>query len=130
MDGRDPFFPVKHDPSPPSKKSSLFFFYQLAFGISWLGWIPQLLYNLGRFAFDAPLFSSALTVIYTWLYRQKGGGLLFMTIFHAMSNTIAFVLLELDGLFFSYLFVVGFTRLFAAGIVLFYRAGRFSWEDS
>ncbi len=41
-----------------------------------------------------------LTVIYTWLYVNTAGSLFFVSIFHAMSNTIAFVLLE-AGIFTS-----------------------------
>ncbi len=46
------------------------------------------------------LFSLSLTVIYTWLYVNTAGSLFFVSIFHAMSNTIAFVLLE-AGIFTS-----------------------------
>lgn len=64
------------------------------------------------------LFSLSLTVIYTWLYNRTRGSLLFVTIYHAMANTIAFALLELGVFVPTYLPVVGITTLFALGIVL------------
>jgi membrane protease YdiL (CAAX protease family) len=76
------------------------------------------------------LFSLALTVIYIWLYNNTQGSLLFVTLFHAMSNTIAFVLLELGVFVSSYLFVVGVTSIVAVLIVLLHGAGRFSRSGS
>ncbi len=70
-------------------------------------------------------FSLALSVIYTWLYNQTRRSLLFVSIFHAMSNTIAFVLVELDVFTSSYLWVVGLTAICAVLIVLRYGAHRF-----
>jgi len=36
---------------------ALVVFYVLAFVLSWLGWMPQLLYAQGSFPFDSPLFA-------------------------------------------------------------------------
>ena len=63
------------------------------------------------------VFSLALTVIYTWLYRGTGGSLFFVSVFHALSNTVAFALLEAGVFVSSYPFVVGVTALVALGIV-------------
>lgn len=76
------------------------------------------------------IFSLALTVIYTWLYNNTRGSLLFVSIFHAMANTIAFILLELNVFSSSYIFVVGVTAIFAVSIVLFYGPQRFSRSKS
>lgn len=64
------------------------------------------------------VFSLALTVLYTWIYNQTRGSLVFVTIFHAMSNTIAFLLLQIGVFQSSYLFVVGLTAVAALAIVL------------
>lgn len=71
------------------------------------------------------LFSLALSVIYIWLYNHTQRSLLFVSIFHAMSNTVAFALLELDVFTASYLWVVGVTSIFAILIVLRYGMHRF-----
>lgn len=76
-----------------------------------------------------PLFPIALTVIYTWLYNQTRGSLLFVTLFHAMSNTVAWITLELDVYASSYPFVVGVTTVVALLIVLFYGPRRFAKPD-
>ncbi len=62
------------------------------------------------------LFSFGLTVIYTWLYNNTQGSLFFVTVFHAMSNTVAAVLLDRGVFVSSYLAVVGVT--FAAGVII------------
>jgi membrane protease YdiL (CAAX protease family) len=71
------------------------------------------------------LFSLALTTMYTWLYNHTRHSLLPVSIFHAMSNTIAFTLLEMNIYVSSYLFVVGVTTMTAVGIILFYGTNRF-----
>ena len=72
------------------------------------------------------LFSLSLTVIYTWLYRNTGRSLFFVSVFHAMSNTVAFALVELGVFATSYLFVVGVTAVVAVAIVLVYGPHRFA----
>ncbi|GAB4407026.1 MAG: type II CAAX endopeptidase family protein [Anaerolineales bacterium] len=64
------------------------------------------------------VFSVALTVIYTWLYNGTGRSLLFVSVLHAMSNTVAFALAESGAFSSSYGFVVGVTAAVAAAIVL------------
>jgi uncharacterized protein len=42
--------------TPWVKKHPLAAFYLLAFGLTWLGWVPQALYSRGLFPFDSPFF--------------------------------------------------------------------------
>ncbi len=72
------------------------------------------------------LFSLSLTVIYTWLYRNTGRSLFFVSVFHAMSNTVAFALVELGVFATSYLFVVGVTAAVAVAIILVHGPRRFA----
>lgn len=92
-------------------------------GLLWSLWHLPLMLNPASPMSGLPwylevLFSLSLTVIYTWLYLQTDRSLLFVSLFHALSNTAAFVLLEL-GLFVpSYGVVVGIVTLMAVFIVL------------
>lgn len=72
------------------------------------------------------IFSLALSVIYIWLFNNSRGSLIPVTLFHALSNTAAFVFLELGIFEASYLWVVGFTSLAALGILFYYGPRRFS----
>ncbi len=99
-------------------------------GILWSLWHLPLMLNPSSPMAGLPwagelIFSLALTIIYTWLYLHTGGSLLFVSIFHAMSNTIAFVLLEMGVYQSSYWPVVALTTVFAMGIVLRYGPRRF-----
>jgi uncharacterized protein len=67
----------------------------------------------------------SLTVIYTWLYEHTHHSLFFVSVFHAMSNTQAFALLQLGISEFTYLPVVGITAAFAIAIILAYGPQRF-----
>ncbi len=65
------------------------------------------------------VFSLSLTMIYTWSYRNTQRSLFFVSVFHAMSNTAAFALLQMDVFAVSYLLIVGMDshprrRVFAA----------------
>jgi membrane protease YdiL (CAAX protease family) len=71
------------------------------------------------------LFSLSLTVIYTWLYLNTNRSLFFVSVFHAMSNTVAFVLLDLNIFVSSYVLVVSITSIVAIGIILIYGSQRF-----
>jgi membrane protease YdiL (CAAX protease family) len=62
------------------------------------------------------LFSLALTALYTWLYNHTRPSLFFVTVFHAMSNTVAAVLLDRGVFVSSYAAVVVVTAL-AAGML-------------
>ena len=100
-------------------------------GLLWNLWHLPLLLNPDSPMADLPwygeiVFSLALTVIYIWLYLHTKRSLFFVTVFHAMSNTIAFVLLELGVFVSSYLYVVGITAVFAIGIIARYGVKRFS----
>lgn len=102
----------------------------LLMGLLWIFWhLPLLLNPTSPMAalpwYGEVVFSLSLTVIYTWLYRNTGRSLFFVTIFHAMSNTVAWALLELGVFVSSYPAVVGFTTLVALGIVLVYGVQRF-----
>ncbi|MEZ0394896.1 MAG: CPBP family intramembrane glutamic endopeptidase [Anaerolineales bacterium] len=70
------------------------------------------------------LFSLALTVLYTWLYNHTQGSLFFVTVFHAMSNTVAAVLLDRGVFVSSYPAVVALTAIVAAGVLLYFRRTR------
>jgi membrane protease YdiL (CAAX protease family) len=58
------------------------------------------------------------TVIFTWLYEHTSGSLFFVSVFHAMSNTMAYVLLQLGIYEATYLPFVGVTTAFAIAILL------------
>lgn len=99
-------------------------------GLLWSLWHLPLLLNPASPMSQLPwvgevVFSIALTVIYTWLYNGTGGSLLFVSVFHAMSNTVALVLAETGVFAASYGFVVAVTAAVAAAIVLRYGARRF-----
>jgi membrane protease YdiL (CAAX protease family) len=64
-------------------------------------------------------------VIYTWLYEHTRGSLFFVSVFHAMSNTVAYVLLQLGISESTYLPEVGVTTAFAIAILLAYGPQRF-----
>lgn len=99
-------------------------------GILWSLWHLPLLLNPSSPMADLPwygeiIFSLSLTVIYTWLYLNTGRSLFFVSVFHAMSNTVAFVLLEADVFVSSYSFVVSLTTIVAIVIILAYGPQRF-----
>ena len=97
----------------------------LIMGALWSVWHAPLLLNPASPMASLPwfgevIFSLSLTVIYIWLYRNTGASLFFVTVFHAMSNTAAFVLLGLGVFVSSYPYVVGLTAFWAALILLRY----------
>ncbi len=97
----------------------------LLMGLLWSLWHVPLLVNpsspMSRLPWYGEIpFSLALTVLYTWLYRHTGGSLLLVTIFHALSNTVAFVLLEWGLYESSYPFMVLVTSLIAVGVLFRY----------
>lgn len=81
--------------------------------MSALPWPGQLLFNL------------SLTVIQTWLYQNTARSLFFVSVFHAMSNTVAYVLLGLGVFVSSYGMVVGLTTIVAAVVLGVYGPRRF-----
>ncbi len=100
-------------------------------GILWYVWHLPLMLNpaspmSGLPWFGDLLFTLALTVIYTWLYQNTARSLFFVTVFHAMSNTVAFALVELGVFVSTYLYVVGVTALVAVVIVVRYGPRRFA----
>lgn len=72
------------------------------------------------------LFDLSLTVIYTWLYQNTARSLFFVSVFHAMSNTVAYVLLGLGAFVSSYGIVVGLTVIVAVVILGVYGPRRFA----
>jgi len=103
----------------------------LLMGVLWMLWHVPLLLNPASPMSGLPwyaelLFSLALSVIYIWLYNHTRRSLLLVTLFHAMSNTVAWALMELGVYTSSYPFVVGVTAAWAAAIVLRYGARRFA----
>lgn len=100
-------------------------------GLLWHLWHLPLMLNTASPMSGLPwagelLFSLSLTAVYTWLYVNTSGSLFFVSVFHAMSNTVAFVLLEAGVFASSYGFVVGITSLVALAILLLYGPQRFS----
>jgi membrane protease YdiL (CAAX protease family) len=99
-------------------------------GIMWHLWHLPLMLNPTSPMSTLPwygeiIFSLSLSVIYTWLYLHTNRSLFFVSVFHAMSNTMAFVLLELGVFVSSYAFVVGIIAIFALVIILIYGPMRF-----
>lgn len=100
-------------------------------GLLWHLWHLPLMLNTASPMSGLPwagelLFSLSLTAVYTWLYVNTSGSLFFVSVFHAMSNTVAFVLLEAGVFASSYGFVVGITSLVALAIILLYGPQQFS----
>jgi membrane protease YdiL (CAAX protease family) len=100
-------------------------------GVLWSLWHLPLMLNPSSPMSGLPwygelLFSLSLTVIYTWLYLNTRGSLFFVSVFHAMSNTVAFILLEMGVFVSSYIFVVGVTTVTALILLLVYGPQRFA----
>lgn len=94
----------------------------LIMGLAWSLWHLPLMLDpnspMSRLPWMGEIvFSLALTVIYTWLYNQSEGSLVPVALFHALSNTAGFLLLELGIFLVTYRWVVSLTSL-AAGILL------------
>ncbi len=95
-------------------------------GVLWSVWHLPLILNpqaaMSRLPLWAePLFSIALSVIYTWLYLQTRGSLLYVTLFHAASNAVSFALLEVHPDFVHhYGVMVGVTALAAVALSIVY----------
>lgn len=103
----------------------------LIMGVLWMLWHAPLMLNPASPMSALPwygelLFSLALSVIYIWVYNGTWRSLLLVTLFHAMSNTVAWALLELGVYTSSYPFVVGVTAVVAVAIVLRYGTKRFA----
>jgi len=104
-------------------------------GLIWSLWHLPLMLNpnnpMSGFPWYAEIvFSLALTVIYTWMFNSTRGSLLFVTLFHAMSNTVAYALygIEISTAAFlrHYLMTVGITAIIAVLIIVFTGARRLS----
>jgi len=99
-------------------------------GLLWSLWHLPLYLNPASPMSELPwlgdvVFSIALTVLYTWLYNNTRGSLFFVSIFHAMSNTVAFALAESGVFVSSYGYVVGVTAALALAVVLLRGPRRF-----
>ena len=106
----------------------------LIMGVLWSVWHLPLMLNPTSPMAGLPwlaevLFSLALTTLYIWIYNHTERSLFFVTIFHAMSNTIAYILLTMDVFEQSYVFVVAVTSLAAVLVVLQYGAQRFGISE-
>jgi hypothetical protein len=102
-------------------------------GILWSLWCLPLVLDPASSMFELAwvgeiLFSLSLTVMYIWLYDNTRRSLLLVSVFHALSNTVAYGLLEMDVFLSFYPFVVGVTTVFALLIILIYGAARFSGQ--
>lgn len=94
----------------------------LRMGILWELWHLPLTLNPASPMSQLPwygrvVFSLSLTVIYTWLYRNTQRSLFFVSVFHAMSNTAAFLLFQLGLFVTSYPVIVGLTAAAALAVV-------------
>jgi membrane protease YdiL (CAAX protease family) len=99
-------------------------------GLLWSLWHLPLMLNPTSSMSGLPwygfiIFILSLTVIYTWLYEYTDHSLFFVSVFHAMSNTVAFVLMQLGRFESSYLFEVGIMAICALAILLAYSPQRF-----
>lgn len=72
------------------------------------------------------IFSLSLTVIYIWLYRNTAGSLSFVTVFRALSNTVAFAVLDAGVLVSSDPYIVGITAIAAVLVPVVYGPQQFS----
>ena len=100
-------------------------------GLLWSLWHVPLLLNpaspmAGLPWYGQTLFWLSMTAIYTWLYRHTAPGLFVVTLFHALSNTLAWIFLEAGIFGPTHLPVVGATTLVALVIVLVYGPRRFA----
>jgi membrane protease YdiL (CAAX protease family) len=98
----------------------------LVMGLLWSLWHLPLMLNpsspmSGLGWAGEVVFSLALTMIYTWLYNGTEGSLWFVSIFHAMSNTVAYFLLEAGVFESSYGLVVVVTSAAALAIAVLSR---------
>lgn len=95
----------------------------LFMGLLWSLWHLPLMLNPSSPMSTLPWyaevpFSLALTVLYTWLYLGTGRSLFSVSLFHALSNTIAWILFELGVYVSSYLWVVAIVSLVALAVWL------------
>jgi uncharacterized protein len=99
-------------------------------GLLWSLWHLPLMLNPTSAMSRLPwygeiIFSLSQTVIFTWLYQRTYSSLFFVIVFHAMSNTVSFALLQLGSFEFSYLLVVSISAVCAIVILLAYGPQRF-----
>jgi uncharacterized protein len=92
-------------------------------GLLWSLWHLPLMLNPTSSMSDLPWYGFiismlSMTVIQTWLYEHTDHSLFFVSVFHAMSNTVAYVLLQLGISESMYLPQVGVTAAFAIAIIL------------
>jgi len=85
-----------------------------ASGLSILPWYEQV------------VFFISLTVILTWLHQNTRQSLLYVTIFHAGANTLAFVFSGLGILISLYSYIVMILAIAAVVIILVHGTERFS----
>jgi len=72
-----------------------------------------------------PIFAISLSIIYTWLYNHTAGSLLYVTLFHAASNAVAFALFDVHPDFARhYVLMVGVTAAAAAALVVIFGPAR------
>ncbi len=106
----------------------------LVLGILWAAWHAPLLLDPSHPMSTLPWYAFlinvvAISVIYTWLYNNTRGSLLLVTLFHAVSNTVAFVLnaaLTEDAFVLHYQLLSGVIVLAAALLTVVYGAGALS----
>lgn len=78
-----------------------------------------------------PIFAVALSILYTWLYNNTGGSLLYVALFHAASNAVAFALFAVHPDFVRhYTLMVSVTALVAVALVAVYGPARLKREPA
>ncbi|MEJ5184281.1 MAG: CPBP family intramembrane glutamic endopeptidase [Rectinemataceae bacterium] len=81
--------------------------------LGWLWHIPLMLNPTSPMSqlpwFGELVFSIALSGLSIWLFRRTGGSLFFVSVFHAMANTVSWVLYAAGVYESSYPFVAGVT---------------------
>lgn len=92
-------------------------------GLLWSLWHLPLMLNPASSMANLPwygevAFNISLSAIYIWLFERTQHSLFFVSVFHAMSNTVALGLLELGVYESSYPFVVGVTAVVGIAIAL------------
>ncbi len=99
-------------------------------GLLWSLWHLPLMLNPDASMASLPLwaepvFAVSLTIIYTWLYNHTAGSLLYVSLFHAASNAVAFALLDVHPDFTRhYVLMVGVTAVVAVALVVIFGPAR------
>ncbi len=80
----------------------------LVLGLLWSLWHLPLYLSADNFLAEVPFYDFFpefvfVSIIYTWIYNNANGSLLFVTLFHVIGNVVALLLLEAGLSLVSYL---------------------------